>query len=209
MNRRNLTIVIAAALAVSLCGTASAMKYEKRSPWMVNVGIGTGRGEFKDIDENQREYRDGAVPQIRFGRMLGSHLMLGIAYQGWVVEFDRLGETRLVDAKLRRSLQNLTLGVGWFPASEGFWSGLYVRGGGGFGWAGTAIVPVVEGEPQEHGERIDDHGASYFAEAGYEFWISQNAAAGLIASYNYLDIQGDIVTAAWFSSLNFTLSLYF
>jgi hypothetical protein len=64
-------------------------------------------------------------------------------------------------------------------------------------------------EAQEHGERHDDWGTGYFAEAGYEFWISSNATAGLIASYNYFDIDGDIVKNAWFTSANLTLSLYF
>ena len=209
MDSRYHMALIAAALGFFLSGPAPAKAQQQRSPWMINVGIGVGRGEFEDVDDGRRTYRDGAVPQIRFGRMLSSHLMVGLAYQGWVVEFDRLGGTQLVDAKLRRSLQNLTLGLAWFPASDGSLSGLYVRGGGGVGWAGTAIVPVVEGEPQGHGDRVDDHGISYMAEAGYEFRISRSAALGLIVSYNYLDIQGDIVRTAWFSSANFTLTLFF
>lgn len=210
MNRRNALIPLFAALLLGgLCGGASAMRYEQRPPWMVNVGIGVGRGEFEDIDESQREYRDGAVPQIRFGRMLGSRFMLCLGYQGWVVEFDRAGDLELEDAKIRRSLQDLTLGFSWFPASAGPWSGLYVRAGVGIGWAGTSLIPVIEGEKQEHGERIDDHGTAYYAEAGYEFWISRNATIGLIASYNHFDIQGEIVRTAWFSCANLTLSLYF
>jgi opacity protein-like surface antigen len=172
------------------------------------MGIGTGR--FDDFDETQRKHQSGAVPQIRFGRMLGRHLNLSVNYQGWMVEFDRYGEAEIEDAKIRRSLQDLTLGLAWFPGNqEGPWGGLYIRAGAGPGWAGTTIVPVIEDEAQEHGERHDDWGTGYFAEAGYEFWISNNTALGLIASYNYFDIDGDIVKTAWFTSANLTLSLYF
>ena len=210
MNRRIIPILLSATLVtVCLSGRASALRYQQRPPWSVNVGIGVGTGRFDDVDETRRVHRSGAVPQIRFGRMLGRHLMLGLSYQGWVVEFDRFGDAVLEDAKIRRSLQNLALGLTWYPAPEGPWGGLYVRAGGGYGWAGTAIVEVVEGGKQEHGERIDDHGTAYFAEAGYEFWISGNATIGLIASYNYLDIDGEIVKTAWFTSANLTLSLYF
>lgn len=210
MERRSIIIpLIAAILGASLCGAASAMRYQQRPPWSVNVGIGVGTGRFDDVDETRRVHRSGAVPQIRFGRMLGRHFMLCASYQGFVVEFDRFGDAVLEDAKIRRSLQDLALGLAWFPAPEGPWGGLYVRAGGGYGWAGTAIVEVIEGGKQEHGERIDDHGISYFAEAGYEFWISPNATIGLIASYNYLDLGGEIVETAWFTSANLTLSLYF
>jgi len=210
MNRTAiLTFTLIAALAC-ISPQAYALKYHARSPWMGNVGIGIGRGDFNDIDETERDYRDGAVPQMRFGRMLGRHLMLGVIYQGWVLEFDRFGDAVLVDAKIRRSLQDLTLSLAWFPGKpESAWGGLFIRAGAGIGWAGTAIVPVIEGGKQEHGERIDDNGVGYLAEAGYDFWISNNATVGLSFSYNYFDIKGDIVETAWFTGANLTLSLYF
>jgi hypothetical protein len=209
MNRITIAITLAAIL-VCCCGSADALKYQERSPWMANVGIGIGKGRFDDIDDTQRVYRSGAVPQIRFGRMLGRHFMVSLNYQGWILEFDRSGDIVLEDAKIRRSLQDFTLGLAWFPGNpESAWGGLYLRAGAGAGWAGTAIIPVHEDEAQEHGERHDDWGTGYLAEFGYDFWISNDAAVGLIASYNYFDLDGDIVKTAWFTSMNLTLSLYF
>jgi hypothetical protein len=205
-----LILMIISAFSISICSGASALQYHERHPWMANVGVGIGRGRFEDIDETERVYRSGAVPQIRFGRMIGSRLQLSVNYQGWIIEFDRFGDTVLEDVKIRRSLQDLTLGLALFPAGpEGFLGGFYIRAGAGIGWAGTAVIPVHEGGKQEHGERHDDWGTGYVAEIGYELWISGNAAVGLIGSYNYLDIDGDIVEKAWFTSANLTLSLYF
>lgn len=209
MNRLIAAIIVIIVLACC-AGSADALKYRERPPWMVNVGIGVGKGRFDDTDETERVHPSGAVPQIRFGRMLGRHFMVSLNYQGWVVEFDRYDDAVLENAKIRRSLQDFTLGLTWFPGNpESAWGGLYVRAGAGPGWAGTAIIPVHEDEAQEHGVRQDDWGAGYLGEIGYDFWISNNATVGLTASYNYFDLDGYYVKTAWFTSANLTLSLYF
>jgi len=208
--KRIINAIVLVAILACIGGSADALKYRERPPWMANVGIGIGKGRFDDIDDTQRVYRSGAVPQIRFGRMLGRHFMASLNYQGWIIEFDRYGDLVLEDAKIRRSLQDFTLALTWFPGSpEGPLGGLYIRAGAGVGWAGTAIIPVHEDEAQEHGERHDDWGTGYLAELGYEFWISNNSTIGLTASYNYFDLDGDIVKTAWFTSANLILSLYF
>jgi hypothetical protein len=208
---RGAAISLAAAVLLACCtGEATALKHRERSSWMANVGIGVNRGRFEDVDDAMREYSNGAAPQIRFGRMIGSRLMVSANYQGWVVEFDQLDDRKITDAKIRRSLQNLTLGLTFFPGSSESWTGgLFVRGGGGMGWAGTSIVPVHEGEAQEHGERTDDWGTAWFGEAGYEFWISDTSTIGLLGNYTYFDIGGDLVTSGWTSGFSVNLSLYF
>lgn len=209
MKRILISITLVVTLA-GLGGSAEALKYRERPSWMADVGIGLGKGTFDDIDDNERVYRSGAVPQIRFGRMLGQHFMVSLNYQAWIIEFDRNETIVLEGAKIRRSLQDFALGLSWFPGNpEGLWGGLYLRAGAGTGWAGTAVIPVVEDEAQEHGERHDDWGMAYIGELGYEFWISNNSTIGLNASYNYFDLDGDIVKTAWFSSSSITLSLYF
>jgi hypothetical protein len=171
---------------------------------MVGIGWGFGRGYFNDNDETQRIYRNGAVPQMRIGRMAGQHMMIDIFYEGWVVEF---GEP---PAKIRRGLQNFGLGFAWFPGNpEGASGGFYLRGGLGIGWTGITLVPVEEEEKQTHGERIDEWGTGFLAESGYEFWVTRNFAAGLSASLNYIDLGRDLVDSAWFASGNLTLTLYF
>ena len=208
--KRILISITLASLLVCLGGSADALKYRERPPWMANIGIGLGKGTFDDVDDTERVYRTGAVPQIRFGRMLGQNFMVNLNYEAWLIEFDQYGDVSIEDAKVRRSLQNLALALTWFPGSPEGWSGgLYLRAGAGTGWAGTAVIPVIEDEAQEHGERHDDWGIGYLGELGYEFWISNNSTVGLNASYNYFDLDGDIVRTAWFSSLSLTLSLYF
>jgi hypothetical protein len=205
-----LMLSLASLFTAVLCAEASALKYSDRRPWMANIGIGIGTGTFDDVDDTQREFRTGAVPQIRFGRMLGRHFMVSLNYQGWIIEFDQYGDAEIDDAKIRRSLQDLALGLTWFPGSpESAWGGLYLRAGAGLGWSGTAVIPVEEGGKQEHGERIDDWGTGYLGEIGYDFWISDNSTIGLTACYNYLDLDGEIVRTAWFSATSLTLSLYF
>jgi hypothetical protein len=204
-----ITLTIIALLSCA-AGNAGALKYRKRDPWMVNVGIGIGTGKFDDYDEVTREWRTGAVPQIRLGRMIGRHFMISLNYQGWLIEFDRYGDNELEDAKIRRSLQDLAFGIAWFPGNpEGPWGGLYLRAGGGMGWSGTAVIPVEEGGKQEHGYRQDDWGTAWFGEVGYEFWISDNATIGIVTSYTYFDIQGRIVQTAWVTAGGITLALYF
>jgi hypothetical protein len=78
--------------------------------------------------------------------MIGRHFQLSVNYHGWIIEFDRFGDTVLEDAKIRRSLHDRTLGLALFPAGpEGFLGGFYTSVGAGIGWAGTAIIPVHEG----------------------------------------------------------------
>ena len=108
---KRLTAVIALTAVILLCGDARALRYQERPPWTVGVGFGIGTGKFEDVDDIQRDFRQGAVPQIRFGYMLGRRFMVSANYQGWVVEFDQYGEAEIEDAKIRRSLQNLTLGL--------------------------------------------------------------------------------------------------
>ena len=79
---------------------------------------GSGQGDFADKDGTDRTYHQGAVPQMRFGRMLGQHLMVSANYQAWIIEFDRSGDIVLEDAKIRRSLQDLTLGWRGSPGTR-------------------------------------------------------------------------------------------
>ena len=208
--KRILISITLIAMLLCLGANAGALKYRERPDWMANIGIGLGKGTFDDIDDAERVYRSGAVPQIRLGRMLGQHFMISANYQGWIIEFDRNETVTLEDAKIRRSLQDLTLGLTWFPGRpEGWLGGLYLRAAAGTGWAGTAVIPVEEGEAQEHGERIDDWGIGYLAELGYDFWFANNSTVGVNASYTYFDLDGEIVQTAWFSSLSLPMSLYF
>ena len=121
-------------------------------------------GQFENGNDTESEYRAGAAPQVRVGRMVSTHWMVSVNWEQWLTE---LGED---EVKFRRSLQNLGLGITYFPGDpSGPVYGLFIRAGAGMGWAGTGAKEAIEGESQHKGERIDEWGVGAFAEAGYEF----------------------------------------
>jgi hypothetical protein len=197
-------------------GAAEAAEYNERQSWMANVGIGIGRGVFNDQRSSQYVYVNGAVPQVRFGRMINRNMMININYAGWMLEFDYASLIFDIDRtvgpsyKARRSLQNVGLGLTVFPGDPlTFWGGFYMRGGAGVGWAGTTLVPVDPDTPQGHGDRNDDWGTGYFAEIGWEWWMSDHATFGIEGSVYLFDIGDELVKNAWFGAYSFTLSMYF
>jgi hypothetical protein len=197
---------------------AHAIRYQPRPTWMVGVGFGVGRGEFENVPESyfyglngsRSEYRAGVTPEIHFGRMLGERFQVGVSYEAWLTEFGKVEADTTLPDKWRRTMQNLSVAVALFPGNQrGASGGIFLRAGAGLGWVGTGGKHVFEGEAQEEGEREDDWGWSAFGEGGYEFWIAKNAAVGLSATINYLDVSGDhYVSKAWFASAVMNFNVY-
>jgi hypothetical protein len=216
-------ILLIAAITIGTLfpGEALALRTHPRPQWMVGVGWGLGRGVFNQPGGDRQEYEDGGTPLIRVGRMLGSKAMVALNYSGWLVEFDQerldtgaaafsdeAGDSTII--KNRRSLQQLVLSLCWFPGNEdGVSGGVYLRAGAGMGWAGTNQVPITPGEPQGHGNRIDEWGWGVSAEAGYEFWIHTHATLGVGAFYDYMSVQENIVDDGWFTGASINLNVYF
>lgn len=204
--RRHAAVVVAIVTVITIVvpGAARALEYNTRPDWVFGVGWGVGRGAITDNEFGEAEYRDGASPHIRLGRMLGQSAMVGIHWESWLIEFGN------EPIKFRRTLQNLALGITWFPGNPaGPSGGIFLRGGVGMGWAGTGAKEAEEGGKQEKGERLDEWGAGFFGEAGYEFWITQNFTVGLAATYNYFAINEVFVDSAWFTAGVLHLNLYF
>lgn len=197
-------LAVTMAFALLSPGPVSALEYRSRPDWVFGVGWGVGRGAITDNEFGEAEYRDGASPHIRLGRMLGQSAMVGIHWESWLIEFGN------EPIKFRRTLQNLALGITWFPGqADGPSGGIFVRGGVGMGWAGTGAKEAIEGGKQHKGERLDEWGTGFFGEAGYEFWITRNFTAGLAATYNYFAIDEAFVDSAWFTAGVLHLNLYF
>ena len=213
IHRSSLAVVTAALLIAIVAADASALRYQVRPKWQVGVGYGIGRGTFTGADGTEGEYRNGASPHIRFGRMIGEHYMVSANYEAWLIEFGNEPPNAAPGAdeiKVRRMMQNLALGFAVFPGDQlGPLNGLYLRAGVGMGWAGTGAKEAVPGEEQEGGERIDEWGIGVFGEAGYEFWVAHNFTAGLGVTYNYFNIEADIVDTSWFTAAVLNLNLYF
>ena len=203
-NRWTIWVGLVIALVTVSFSDAIAIRFQQRPDWMVSVAWGIGRGSFTDRSGTEGLYRNGATPVMRVGRMIGSHVMAGVNYGAWVIEY---GD---IPTKFRRSLQNFDLAVAVFPGNpEGVSGGIYLRAGGGIGWAGEADVDITPNMPQGHGHRLDEWGIGAFAEAGYEFWVFHNFTAGLGVTYNYFQIEEAHVHSAWFASALINLNLYF
>jgi hypothetical protein len=208
---------------VCAAGDAEALRMQPRPNYMVGVGWGMGRGVFHAPDGSMEEYREGGIGLIRVGRMLGQHAMVGASYAGWIIEFDKPSEEtgRSVAAlgdeeepleidKNRFSQQVLVLSLTLFPGNpRGLTGGVYMRAGGGMGWAGIGEVPVLEGVPKGHGERIDQWGWSFFAEGGYDFWISDHASLGVGLLYSYLGLNRQIVDRGWLAGASVNFNIHF
>jgi hypothetical protein len=195
---------LAALAALALSSPAEALRFQARPTWAFGIGYGYGTGQLDNGDGTESEYRGGAAPQVRLGRMLHPHWMVSLNWESWVTEFGQ------VPFKYRRSLQNLALGIAYFPGNPGGpVHGLFFRAGAGMGWAGTGRKAAEEGEAQHKGERLDEWGVGVFGEAGYEFWIARNFTAGLMVNYNWFDIGETVVDRAQFASVGTLINAYF
>jgi hypothetical protein len=200
--------LLVAAVAVAIVPDAHAIRYQPRRDWMVGVGFGIGRGAFDNLNGERSEYRSGAAPAIHFGRALGEHFMASVSYEAWLIEFGTSQPG--FPEKTRRTLQNLALAFTVYPGNQrGASGGIFLRAGGGLGWAGTGFKEAVPDQKQDEGERYDEWGFGVFGEGGYEFWIAENFTAGLSATFNYFDIGGDLVVdKAGFAAVLLNLNLY-
>jgi hypothetical protein len=213
---RIVIVVLAVAVCALLTVDAQAIRYQPRPDWTVGVGFGVGRGRFENVpgtlfynaNGQYSEYKSGVTPEIHIGRMLGEHFQVGVSYEAWLTEFGDV-QSGLPD-KWRRTMQNLSLAFAVFPGNQrGASGGIFLRAGAGVGWVGTGWKEVFEDESQDEGLREDDWGWVVFGEGGYEFWVAENATAGLSATFNYLDVGGDhFVTKAWFASVVMNLNVY-
>lgn len=200
---RNLTGLVLFALALH-AAPAHALRLQPRPHWMAGVGLGYGRGAFEDPAGNRTSYRGGPAFQVRFGRSLGQHALIGAYYDTWMIEY---GE---VPTKFRDVQQGLGLGFTCYPGSPtGLTGGIFLRASGGMGWVGYAEKPAIPGEAQQEGERIDEWGFNVSFDAGYEFWIARNFTAGLAAAFSYAGIDDTLTDRAGFAALVFDLNFYF
>jgi hypothetical protein len=219
-------VILAALLLCALVpGEALALRKQPRPNYMVGVGWGFGRGIFHSPDGSRQEYTEGGIALIRFGRMIGSKVMVAANYSGWIIEFTDTtrdwtsgGNHHLFTSdpedstvlKNRRSQQQLAFSLYWFPGNpDGASGGVYLRAGAGLGWAGTNEVLIEADNPQGHGSRIDEWGWGVSAEGGYEFWISSHATLGAGVFYNYMSPRETIVDSGWFTGASLNFNIYF
>lgn len=213
-------LVTSALMGLLICmfaGPAAALKPHVRDGWLVGVSFGYSQGHIDWEGDTQGSYEGGAVPQIRFGRMLNRKLALGLEYHGWMLEdggvIDINNEPQPL--KIRSSLQSVTLAATWYPGNpDTRLEGFYLRGGLGYGWAGFTVVEIDIDPPekvpleQEHGNRKDESGLGFNLQVGYEFRVSRSMAAGFGLGLDYLSINDQIYKSSYYFPFTLTAVWY-
>ena len=199
---------------VLLClgaGEASAMKVHERDGWMFGVGIGYGESKIttgSSVGNFTTDWQEGACPQLRFGRMLGRHLMVSVDQKGW------LDEQGVESSKVRVGIQNVTAALTVYPGNpETVTGGMYFRGGVGFANARLTVFQnsFIGAGPDslDDGEHRDEGGVGVTLGGGYEFRLSSALAAGIDVSANFQQIDSAIFEKTWFFPAVLSLNWYF
>jgi opacity protein-like surface antigen len=207
MRRYAILLGLLTVATVSAAPDAWAFRDHTRTGWLVGIGYGGGAGQYTTGAGESIDTERGAAPQIRLGRTVARHWMLGANYEGW---FHELGD---VNEKQRYSLQNLALAATCYPGNPGdATGGLFLRGGAGLAWGRYAVVPLEEVDgvlTQMHGENTDETGLGFVLGVGYEFRVVEHCAVGLGASVNYVTIGKDIFDHGLYAPLAINVNWYF
>ena len=200
--RHVFALLLAIAFLVIGTSPALALKPVTREGWKVGVAYGPGQARIKGSDSLDIGALKGLAQSIRVGRMFGGRFLVGYEHQAWV------REQGFHDLKVRAGTQLEALGVTTFLAKPGSaWGGLYVAVGGGRAHCRlTFLEPLAPGESAigdtyEVVFMQDEFGWGGYGALGYDMQITRSFAAGLMASYNYLDIGGGIYDTVKFTPI--------
>jgi opacity protein-like surface antigen len=200
MRRLVTHLLVVSGLSVA-AGPSLAGPYT-RAGWVVGVAYGPGQAKIHGADSLATGWLLGPAQSIRIGRMFGPLVKLGYEHQAW------LREQGFQSLKIRAGTQLEALAATAYLGQPGSaWSGLYVTAGGGYAHCRlTLLEPLAPGESPigETYEVVslkDEFGWGGFAGMGYEFQISRTFAAGVMLSYNHLDIGDEIYDTADFVPL--------
>ena len=208
--RRLMIAVLAVSGLSAVAAPALAWGPYTREGWVVGVAYGPGRAKISGFDSLATGWLEGPAQSIRIGRMFGPFAKVGFEHQAW------LREQGFQSVKIRAGTQLEALGVTAYPARPGSgWSGLFVTAGGGYAHCRlTLLEPLAPGESSigdthEVVFKQDEFGWGVFGGMGYEFQISRTFAAGVMLSYNHLDIGDEIYDTADFVPLTASLNWSF
>jgi opacity protein-like surface antigen len=204
-------LIAVSAVVTILPRPAAALPPVERHNWAAGVAYGVGRADVDFVDDAITvDGSRGGSPQFRIGKMIGNHLMIGVANRQW------MDEGGLNDIKIRANTQSALLMLTAYPGSTTSWtSGFYLQAGYGFANARISELERAEGGVDEHGNtyivlRAEDEGGTALALGlGYEFRLSRHFAAGVNVSYNHLQIDGDIFESSTFYPGGLNLNWYF
>jgi opacity protein-like surface antigen len=216
MIRKNISVTMRLVLGIVLLaasasfGISEAAQPVERHNWAAGVAYGFGPA---DVDLNSAElYTDwerGASPQIRLGRMIGSHFMIGVEDRQWIDEGGIRGY------KVRGNIQNVSFVVTAYPGrTSDLTSGFMVQLGAGVAQARVSALEPYE-EPNEWGEtyevvaKKDESGWGFLIGGGYELRVSSHFAVGAAVTFNSLEFNEQIFDRVKFIPGAFSLTWYF
>ncbi|HET9952493.1 MAG TPA: hypothetical protein VFS09_11935 [Candidatus Eisenbacteria bacterium] len=182
----------------------------ERHGWAAGVAYGIGSADITlKTNDPEGDYTRGASPQFRFGKMVGSHFMIGLEDRQW------MNETGLGDEKVRANFQNFNVVLTVYPGKTSNWtSGFFLQGGAGVAHARTSVLEPIPGG-NEWGEtfevvgKLDESGSGFMFGAGYEVRVSSHLAVGLTTSFNSLTFDDEIFDTVKFFPGGLNLNWYF
>jgi opacity protein-like surface antigen len=201
--RRVVTILLTAIGLSASAAPSPAQEPRPRDHWTVGVAYGPGKARITGGDDSLTTgWLEGPAQAVRIGRSFGPFVTVGFEHQAW------LREQGYHDLKIRAGTQlealALTTHLGRPGSALG---GLFVTAGAGYAHVRlTFLEPLAAGESaigDTHEEvfKKDEFGWGGFGGLGYEFRISRSFHAGLLITYNYLDIGDEIYDTATFVPL--------
>lgn len=210
--------MVAAVALLCACSTEAA-ELRRDAGWTGGLGFGPSRGALYPSGADADIWATGSSPQIRVGKMLGDSFSLGLEFQTWFIEVGTAGdwytqvdgEDLPIQLKLRLTGHVWGIAGTWYPASQGFWSGVFARVGTGPAIANFALAIADPADPtgaREIQARIDEWGWGAIFVLGYEVPVSRSLAAGVQFNNNYLWIDEDI-DWIWFGGPSLHLTWYF
>jgi hypothetical protein len=201
--RSVVAILLAAAGLSTAVAPSRAQGPTSPAHWTVGVAYGPARAKITGGNDSlSTGWLEGPAQSVRIGRSFGPFVRAGYEHQAW------LREQGLRDEKLRVGTQLEALAVTTYLGRPGTaLGGIYLMAGGGYAHCRlTLLEPLAPGE-SAIGEtyeivfKKDEFGWGGFGGMGYEFRISRSFFAGLMISYNYLDIGDQIYDTATFVPL--------
>jgi opacity protein-like surface antigen len=183
----------------------------ERHHWVAGVAYGVGPANVDlNSTEMETDWRRGASPQFRLGRMIGRHFMIGLEDRQW------MDEGGIRDYKIRGNIQNVSLVMTTYPGRTTDWtSGFLVQLGAGIAHARISALKPIEGGQDEWGatyelvDKRDESGWGFVVGGGYEFRVSSHFAVGVVATFNYLEFHDQIIDQARFIPGGLNLNWYF
>jgi hypothetical protein len=204
-------LVLSIAVLSPLPGVCRAVQPMERHNWSAGVGFGVGPAdvEFNSAATNS-DWQRGAAPQLRVGRMIGGHFMVGFEDRQW------MDESGVQDYKVRGNIQNVDLVVTVFPGrSDDLTSGFLLQAGAGLAHARTSVLEPYPGGANEWGEtyevmaKKDDSGWGFLVGGGYELALSRHLGMGAVFTFNSVEFDQGIYDRVRFIPGALNLTWYF